>query len=423
MSKVLLIYPGIGISGFNPRSNKHNGGEFGWIHHGIAMIGAVLLREGHTVHLTDLRHDRSWTDLAELVKSYQPNWVGISASYLDTKAAKISATISKRNCPTCKVVVGGLSPTLDTHLWENELSVNHIITNEGEVSIVKLINGDIFDRIIKGEKPDLSYLPYVARELFDYPFELSTGFTGNQPTPMVTMISARGCPFSCTYCQPAERMVFGVGTRQRPVDHVIGELKELRDKYHFKSITWWDDTFTVNKEWLIEFCDKYKAEGFEAEMVVCNRADIICRDEEVVKMLADIGVKCFVIGFETGTDRMLKFLKKGTTVDMNLRAAEICKKYGVKIFGTFMLGLPSETKEESLATCEMLKVIDPDYKIVFYFTPIPGTEIYQYCLDNDLMLRDDAMGIERTGNYKPKIRGIDYQYLDSLRSNLELQLY
>jgi radical SAM superfamily enzyme YgiQ (UPF0313 family) len=386
------------------------------------MIGAVLLKAGHEVKLADLRHDRSWTDLGELVRLYQPAWVGISASYLDTKAAKISATIVKRNAPYCKVVVGGLSPTLDTHLWESEPSIDHIITNEGEVSIIKLLNGEITDRVIKGEQPDLATLPYAARELFDYPYELSTGFTGEQPTPMVTMISARGCPFQCTYCQPAERMVFGKGTRQRPVDHVIGELKELRDKYHFKSITWWDDTFTINKEWLIEFCKQYKAEGFDAEMVVCNRADIICRDKETVKMLADIGVTCFVIGFETGTNRMLDFLKKGTTVDMNIRAAEICRKYGIKVFGTFMLGLPTELPHESMATCDMIKEINPDYKIVFYFTPIPGTEIYKYCTDNNLVLRDDLLSIERTHNFKPKINGIDYQYLDSLRQDLELQL-
>ena len=422
MAKVLLIYPGIGISGFHPRSNKHNGGEFDWIHHGIAMIGAVLIKEGHTVRLTDLRKDRSWTDLGELVRIYQPDWVGISASYLDTKAAKISATIAKRNAPHCKVVVGGLSPTLDTHLWESELTIDHIIANEGEVSIVKLLNGEITDRVIKGEKPDLSILPFAARDLFDYPFELASGFMYDQPTPMVTMISARGCPYNCSYCQPAERMVFGKGTRHRPVDHVIAELKELRDKYHFNSITWWDDTFALNKEWLKEFCKKYKAEGFNAEMAACNRADIICNDEETIKLLAETGVNCFVIGFETGTNRMLNFLKKGTTVDMNLKAAEICKKYGIKVFGAFMLGLPGETKEESLATCEMIKAINPKYKIIFYFTPIPGTEIYKYCIDNDLMLREDELGIERTGNYKPKIRGIDYQYLDSLRENLELCL-
>ena len=419
MSKVLLVYPGIGISGFNPRSNCHNGGEFDWIHHGIAMIGAVLRREGHSVFLTDLRKDRSWTDLAELIRDTLPDWVGISASFLDTKAAMTAAEIAKNNHPSCKVVVGGLSPTLDTHIWEVNSNIDHIITNEGEVSVVKLLKGEITDRVIKGEQPDLNTLPYVARDLFEYDWELASSFSGSQPSPMVTMLSARGCPFQCTYCQPAERMVFGKGTRHRSVDHVIGELKELREKYHFKSITWWDDTFTINSAWVREFCEKYKAEDFDAEMVVCNRADIICRNEEAVSLLASIGVKSFVIGFETGTDRLLKFLKKGTTVDMNIRAAEICRKHGIEVFGTFMLGLPSETPDESQATIDMIKAIKPDYKIVFYFTPIPGTEIYKYCIDNQLMLRTEELAIERTGDYKPKIKGIDYSFLNKLRSELE----
>jgi radical SAM superfamily enzyme YgiQ (UPF0313 family) len=417
MSKVLLVYPGIGITGFLGRQRGFNG-EFGWIHHGIAMIGAVLRQAGHEVKLADLRHYRSWTDYCSALTDFHPDWVGISASYLDTKAAKAAARLTKQNFPSCKTVVGGLSPTLDTHIWEEDANIDHIITNEGEISVVKLLAGEVTDRVIKGEKPDLTALPFAARDLFDYDYEKACAFAPLQPTPMVTMISARGCPFQCTYCQPAERMVFGKGTRFRSVDHVIGELKELREKHHFKSITWWDDTFTINKEWLKEFCEKYKAEGFDAEMVVCNRADIICRDEETVRMLAEIGVKWFVIGFETGTDRLLSFLKKGTTVETNLKAAEICKKYGVKIFGTFMLGLPTETPAESMNTYQMIKNIKPDAKLVFYFTPIPGTEIFEFCEKNELILRNDLLNIDRTANYKPKIKGIDYPFLDEILSNL-----
>lgn len=418
MSKVALVYPGIGITGFLGRQTGFNG-ERGWIHHGIGMISAVLKRAGHDVRLLDLRQMRSWVDYCSALQDFQPEWVGISASYLDTKAAKQAAKLAKQNFPSVKTVVGGLSPTLDTHIWEEDKNIDHIVTNEGEVVIVQLLAGELKDRVIKGIQPDLSSLPYVDRDAFEYDYEKACAFAPEQPIPMVSMISARGCCFQCSYCQPAERMVFGKGTRFRSVDHVIGELKELREKHHFKSITWWDDTFTLNKVWLKEFCEKYKAEGFDAEMVVCNRADIICRDEEVVRMLAEIGVKWFVIGFETGTDRLLKFLKKGTTVATNLRAAEICKKYGVKIFGTFMLGLPTETPEDSMHTYQMIRDIKPDAKLVFYFTPIPGTEIFKYCKDNELILRDDLLNIDRTANYKPKIKGIDYAFLDEIRNKLE----
>jgi anaerobic magnesium-protoporphyrin IX monomethyl ester cyclase len=349
----------------------------------------------------------------------QPEWVCISASYLDTQAAKKAALLAKQNFPSVKVVVGGLSPTLNTKLWEEDSHIDHIVTGEGEVVLPSIIDGTTSEKVVRGIKPDLNTLPFADRECFEYPYELGCSMAPGQERPMVTMISARGCPFLCTYCQPAESMVFGKGTRFRSVDHVIAELKELREKYHFKSITWWDDTFTINKVWLKEFCERYKAEGFDAEMVVCNRADIICRDEETVRMLAEIGVKWFIIGFETGTDRLLQFLKKGTSVETNLKAAEICKKYGVKIFGTFMLGLPTETNEDALHTYQMIRSINADHKMVFYFTPIPGTEIFKYCHDNDLMIRENELDIDRTGNYKPKIKGVDYAFLDEIRTKLQ----
>ena len=329
--KILLIYPGIGVKGFRKTYSTYmanivfgiknnSNGEFAWIHHGLALLGAILKKEGHDVVLCDLRKQSGWISFVEDLMKINPDWVGITASYLDTDAAKTCAKLIKQNLPNCKIVVGGLSPTLDTHIWD-EPFIDHIITNEGEISLPKLINGELTDRVIKGIQPELSSLPYADRDLYDYVYELQSSFFPYQPKPMITMISARGCPYQCTYCQPAEQMVFGKGTRWRSVDHVIGELKELKMKYNFKSITWWDDTFTVNKKWLKEFCQKFNETFSGIEHLVNSRADIISNDEEIVELLASIGVKYVEIGFETGSDRLLKFLKKGTTVEQNLKAA------------------------------------------------------------------------------------------------------
>jgi len=194
------------------------------------------------------------------------------------------------------------------------------------------------------------------------------------------------------------------------------ELKELHDTYAFHSITFWDDTFTVNPDWINDFCKEYKKEGFAATIAANSRADIICDNEEMIEELANIGLDWLAIGFESGSQRILDFLDKGTTVEQNLEAARICRKYGIKIFATFMLGLPAETQKEQLQTVNMIRDIAPEHPSLFYFTPIPGTNIYQYCLDNDLILRDDPFDIDRTGNYKPKIKGIDYSYLDKLKT-------
>jgi len=165
----------------------------------------------------------------------------------------------------------------------------------------------------------------------------------------------------------------------------------------------------------MEFCDAYKMSGFGQKIACCSRADIICNNEPMIKRISEIGIEYFVIGFETGTDRLLKFINKGVTLEQNYRAVEICRKYGIKIFGTFMLGLPTETKEESRATMEMIKKIHPNHGMVFYFNPIPGTKLFDYCKENNLILRDNTFDIERTSEYSPKIKGIDYEYLTKLQ--------
>jgi anaerobic magnesium-protoporphyrin IX monomethyl ester cyclase len=208
--------------------------------------------------------------------------------------------------------------------------------------------------------------------------------------------------------------------RVRSVDSVITELNILRNKYKFKSITFWDDTFTFNKKWVMEFCDKFEANGFDADIAITCRADIASNNEDMIKRLSEIGVMWICIGFESGTQRMLDFIGKGVKLEQNYESARLARKYGIKIMGTNMLGLPTETKEESLATINMIKEIDSEHLQLFYFTPIPGTYLYDYCIDNDLMIRkqEDIFSIERSYCYTHNIKGIDYEYLDELKESL-----
>ena len=112
---------------------------------------------------------------------------------------------------------------------------------------------------------------------------------------------------------------------------------------------------------------------------------------------------------------MLDLIRKGTTVEQNVKAAEICRKYGIKIFGTFMFGLPTETSEDSKATARMINRISPEFSSPFWYTPIKGTNLYDYCVANDLLL-DDMAGrtIERTGRFIPAIKNVDYDLLTEM---------
>ena len=126
--------------------------------------------------------------------------------------------------------------------------------------------------------------------------------------------------------------------------------------------------------------------------------------------MADAGCRGYFIGFESGSDRVLRFLRKGTTREVNLKAAQICRKYGISIWANYMLGLPTETKEEMLDTISMLKEIDPDYYSPAFYTPHPGSDLYTYCIENNLSLIASHDQYRRNPT-ETKIKGQDPEFL------------
>jgi radical SAM superfamily enzyme YgiQ (UPF0313 family) len=130
----------------------------------------------------------------------------------------------------------------------------------------------------------------------------------------------------------------------------------------------------------------------------------------MVKLMAEVGLKGYFIGFESGSDRVLRFIRKGTKRWQNIAAGRVCKKYGIAIWANYMLGLPTETKEEVLETISMIQEIDPDYYSPAFYTPHPGSDLYDYCLEHDLSLIVNHDSYRRNPT-EEKIRGVDYQFL------------
>ena len=197
------------------------------------------------------------------------------------------------------------------------------------------------------------------------------------------------------------------------MDNVIQELRILREKYRFRSLMIHDDCFTAYKNWCLEFCAKYKQNGFDQPFIAQSRADIICRNEALVAKLADVGLKSVIIGFESGSQRVLDFLNKGVKVEQNFEASRICRKYGISVVGNFMLGIPSETNEEAQQTVDMIKRLDVESPGITYYTPYPGSDLYHYVKDNSLSLIKKSVQYHR-GRKDAKIRGVDYSFLNKL---------
>ena len=410
--KVTLIYTGIGICGFSNENTDER--ERHHIGHGIASVGASAKAAGYDVNLIDLRTLTGWEEFVSKIKADLADVYGISISQADCKPGAELITKIKETVPNSKIIVGGLHPSVFPFAYADKGVT--VVVGEGEISFVDLLkmveSNSPLPTVIRGTKPNLDEIPWVDRNLFDYERELECLFSNDQPGPTVTMLAGRGCPMKCTYCQPAENMVFGSPYRLRNPQNVIDELLYLYDKHHFKNVLFWDDTFAINKKWIMEFCDLYEAQNFRATISACNRADIICNNESMIKRMAEVGVNWFVVGMETGSQRLLDFIKKGTTVEQNKEAVRISRKYGIKTYATIMYGLPTETREDSLATCKMIEEANPEYTQVFWFLPIPGTDIYKYCIENDLILPGVLdRTITRTATFIPNLKNIDYDYI------------
>jgi len=418
--KTTLIYAGIAGYGFE---SLGKGMEAGWINHGLAQLSACAKAEGFAVDLIDLRGLEGWDEFRAEVERRHPDVVGLTMMSVDYNPVMKAIEVVKDVDPSIVTVVGGPHPNLVLEEVAANPKIDYIVTHEGEIAFPRLLAAiergqPPKERVIRGERPDLDSLPFVDRELFldewrKHGYGLDSPeawFVPELLPPFLTIIAGRGCVYNCNFCQPAERIIFGK-FRQRSVSSVIEELKLLRDKYYFASFMFHDDCLTNDRKWVAEFCEAYMREGFKAPFFCQSRADIIVRHEELVELMAEAGCRGYFIGFESGSDRVLRFLRKGTTREINLAAARICKKYGISIWANYMLGIPTETKEEVMDTISMLKEIDPDYYSPAFYTPHPGSDLYTYCIENDLSLITSHDQYRRNPT-ETKIKGQDAEFLN-----------
>lgn len=413
--KITLIYPGISWSGFNT-FGKSNNSESNFINHGLATLAAYITKNKHNVDYVDLRMLTDWKEFRKRIKESDSTVFGISSTTVDFgNTIKISKII-KRIKPRSVVVVGGVHPTIRPREATVVKAIDYVVTGEGEIVLNELLNllsmgKKPKNKLIIGRPCTLEEIPHIDRDLFKHAEgEMIYPFVDELESPSATIMSSRGCPFNCNFCQPAERMIFGGKVRLRNLNDVISELKEIKEKYGLKSFMIHDDLFIISRDRIMEFVRLYKAAGIKAKFICQGRADLIIKFEKEIKELKKIGLVGIMIGFESGSDRILKFLNKQTTVAQNYQAAKILKSLRVKIWANYMLGIPSETYLEMLQTCWMVSRIKPEYLSPSLFTPYPETGLYDYCQKNNLLIFDRYEQYRRSLG-GDKIKGINYRFV------------
>jgi radical SAM superfamily enzyme YgiQ (UPF0313 family) len=402
--------------------------------HSLLFLSAALKQAGQAVVLVDLRLLSGWEEYDDLLARELPDFVCVTAHTAEAEVALECCRRAKTVLPECTTVAGGIHFTMFPDLGEQGGIVDYVIRGEGELTLTKLlVNPTAFPRVSWGEPPDLDALPFEDRGLYpDYADRL--GFSiWDLPTPMVDMITGRGCPWQCRFCcGPGEQNLFtkpsardtgarAPHVRRRSVANVIAEMEELYDAYEFRSVVFHDDQFVVRPDWAEEFCEALHRSGFVERGTrwwAASRADIICRHPELIGDMRDAGLEVISIGFESFSDRMLQWMRKDTTRDENLRAAEICHDLGLTIFANVIFGTPySDGRwylEDDLASLEAIHEIRPKHFSPSFFSPIPGSWFYDWTVEKGLLV---ATSSSKTGDRRPneaKIRGVDYARLSDL---------
>jgi len=405
--KVILIHPPFIEDPLNPTTHDC------LTIHGLGLMISYARRKGYEIPLIDNRRLNDWDLFRERLSASEAEIIGIGSTTADYDQARECALIAKEVLPKAKIILGGPHPSLATNQVASNQDIDHILIGDGEITFVDLIDaihrGYSPKRIIYGERPILNRMPFVDRDVFEGKEHSMAPIWFGSP-PWVSMITSRGCLFNCLFCAPASRIMFGKKVRRRSPPHVIEELKVLREKCSFNHIRFYDDNIIEDMDWTLEFCDLYRKNNFSATFGIAGRADLICKREQLVQKLAEAGLMELNIGFESGSQRILDFLNKRTTVEQNFKSAEILRKHGVKIIVSVMFGIPGETRDDVRKTIELIDTVQPDWVDPSLLTPYPGTGIYEYCQERDINLARDGESYKRNPGSLPKIKGVDYDF-------------
>ena len=363
--------------------------------------------------------DPVWNQVKAEIERFAPDFVGIhtktAAIKSVLKVAEIAKTVNSNIC----VVAGGVHATLLPEDMARMPNIDFVIKGEGEETFYELVRkpptadtssipglvyeraGEIVDGGVREPIKDIDSIPFPDRENLIHREQYSSYGFG-------VIVTGRGCPFLCTYC--AAKKMWPGAVRFRSTDNIIDEIKHVKEKHGTRYFNFRDDTFTVNKKRAMEICERIISEKLNIVWRCDTRADSL--DDELVRMMKRAHCVQASIGIESGSDRILKLVKKGETAEEIGKGIALLRKYRIPVSAFIMIGFPTETREEALATLNFAKGLKVDTLVLSILTPYPGTEVYEWFKERGLVAAD----IDYSDFYHqspvmgaPDLRGDDYE--------------
>jgi anaerobic magnesium-protoporphyrin IX monomethyl ester cyclase len=359
---------------------------------GLAMISAVLEKNGYPVKVLDASALKlTEISILNTIQREKPDIIGITAMTPTINSAiKIARQIKELHNDVI-IVLGGPHVTLfPEETLKRVPEADIVVQGEGEQTMVELVetleNGNSVNTQVSGvtyrEKnciqssptrqliSDLDSLPFPAFHLLPmakYRLHPPHG----RKLPSIPIITSRGCPYRCIYCS---KSVFGRQYRANSPAYVVNEIEHMMDKFNAREITFYDDSFTLDKKRAVAICEELQRRRIDIPWTCETRVNLV--NEELIEKMKKAGCYMIAFGVESGAQKILNTLKKDITLEQATRAFELTHKIGIQTIAYFMIGSPNETPETIKQTIEFAKKLDPDFVQFSIVTPYPGTELY-----------------------------------------------
>jgi anaerobic magnesium-protoporphyrin IX monomethyl ester cyclase len=359
---------------------------------GLAYLAAVLEENGHDARIYDCSIGISLAELAGYLAEFQPGVVGITSTTPTFPHACTTAEQVRQILPEAVIVLGGAHvsavPDALAHecfdvgvIAEGEMTMLELVTQieedglpdlSGIAGLVYRRDGEIHLTEPRGYIKDLDTIPPPARHLLPPLSAYSPTPASYRKLPLAVLMTSRGCPYQCTFC---DRKVFGNLTRGHSPERVVAEVEEALHRYGAKEIRFFDDTFTYDKRRVLRICELFLEKDLHFPWTCLTRVGAVTK--ELLKTMKEAGCWQVLYGLESGDPRMLAALKKGHTVEQNEQAVRWAQEVGLGVRGDFIVGTPAETQESLERTLQFAKGLKLDYAHFNKFVPFAGTELYE----------------------------------------------
>ncbi|MCX6796615.1 MAG: radical SAM protein, partial [Candidatus Falkowbacteria bacterium] len=372
-----------------------------WPQTSLAYL-AAMVREKYSVGLIDcIAEEMDWVSFKDYLLQRKPRYI----------AFNIISSIITNDIYTAYLAktIGAITIGLGPHVTELPMEtlkryppLDLIIRNEAEATILELIDccehsGDLSqvrgvawrkglnEFQVNPDRPfieDLDVLPIPAHDLLPIK-KYRLPIVGNNFTFILT---GRGCPFQCSFCR--QMIMWKYNVRLRSAESIFQEMEYLSKKLGVNNYLFHSDTFTINRNIVIELCKKIVNAKLPIRWMCNGRVDTI--DEEMLQWMKKAGCYMIAYGLESGSQKILDAVEKGFNISQSVEAVKLTKKNGIKVWGYFVIGLPGENKETINETIKFSKSLPLDYVNFSIGTPYPGTRFYNQAKENRWLKSDNC---------------------------------